>query len=1024
MLKGIISMVIRLRWLVVVFWLLLAGAVFLFAPSLSSLLSSDQASFLPQDVDSVKADRLTRELFSDKGGRSAAIIAIKRANGLTEEDRTYLKELNSFFDKKRDEFSISEIKSPFTNEQLKKEMFSKDGKAAMLALNLSIPSYNVKTNETILSIKSIAYDPQAGKASGAPPKPEGLEVAVTGDAAMSQEVNENVNKSMDLTVRITIILVLAILIIVYRSPFAPLVSLLTIGISFLVSRGIIAEMAEAGYKISSFTETFLIAVLFGAGTDYCLLLISRYKEELNAGKPSREALKAAFPNTGAAVISSGGTVLVGFLFMVFARFGLYNATGPSVAIGIAVTLLAVMTLLPAILGIFGERIFWPGHPAQPAARRSGTNSIWNRIAASVTSKPVRYILISLLVLLPFFVATGWSSRSYDQLKELPASTGSIRGFDIIKQSFSQGELMPVKIVMKTGTDAWSAESLKTIDEIAGNLAKADNVLKVRTATRPLGEKLTQASLPEQIGLLTDGIGELKSGLNPVADGLDEMGNGIDRIAEGTAQGGDGLQKLADGTGKAAAGINETKKGLGSLSAGTASISEGLKQINQNLENIKKGLDDSRTGLDGVSGALTQTRALMEKLMQQMPELTADKDFLTAYGSVKGASEGLAGVGAGLERSSEGMDSLSGGVSASKAGLDDIRSGIESAGKALASIESAMKEMEKSQSKAGTDIGGISAKLSEISKGLRESKDALKKMETALDDIRNASGEYSDAGNPLSGVFFLPPDTFDKYPDFKQAMENYISPNGDGVIMEVVLSIPPYTEKALDTVGELKRVVSDSIRGTSLKDAEFHFGGGTAVLSEVREITSRDFVVVMCLVLLGIFLVLVLLLRSLIAPVYLILTIIFSYITTMGISYLVFQVLLGYDGLHWTVQFFSFCVLVALGVDYNIFLMSRIKEEYRPGGNTASVAKALATTGGIITSCGIIMAGTFGAMMASPIRPLVEVGFAATVGLLLDTFIIRCLMVPAIAVKFGEVNWWPGRKLKVIPVIKDQSYLSK
>jgi RND superfamily putative drug exporter len=1020
MFKKIIGSVIRFKWAIVVFWLLLAGVVFLFTPNLSSLLNSDQAAFLPQDADSVKADRLSSELFKDKGGRSTAVIVIRRENGLTDEDRAYLKALNDFFDKNRGDFFISEINSPFKNKELEKEMYSKDGKAALLSLSLSIPSYNVRTNETAISIKNAVGAEQGKRIAGAPSKPEGLEAAVTGDAVMSQEENENINRSMDLTVKITIVLVLIILIIIYRSPFAPFVSLLTIGVSFIVSRGIIALMAEAGYRISSFTETFLIAVLFGAGTDYCLLFISRFKEELNVGKPHREALGAAFPNTGAAVLSSGCTVLVGFLFMVFARFGLFNATGPSVAIGMAVTLIAVMSLLPAILAIFGERIFWPGHlaaaRAQPRAVR--TNSPWNRIAASVTSKPVRHILISLLVLLPFFIAAGWSSRSYDQLKELPASTGSIRGFEIMKQSFSQGEMMPVKIVMKTAADAWSAKSLETIDEIAGNLAKADNVLKVRTATRPLGDKLTEASLPGQIRLMTEGIGELKDGLAPVADGLEEMGSGIDRIAEGTARGGGELQTLAEGTDQAASGIKETQKGLGSLSAGIKPISDGLKQINQNLEIIKNGLGDSKTGLDGISGVLLQTRSLMDKLMGQMPELAANGDFLQAYGSVKGAAEGLGGISAGLEKSGAGMDSLNSGIAASKAGLGDIKSGLDRAGASLAEIEAAMREMSKGQSKAGSDIGGIAEKLSEIAKGLSDSRDALKKMGSALDELRDASGEYSDADSPLSDVFFLPPEVLDKYPDFKEAMENYISPDGDGIILEVVLSIPPFTETSLNTIDELKRVVRDSIKGTPLEGSEFHIGGGTAVLSEVRDITSKDFTVVMCLVLLGIFIVLVILLRSLVAPVYLILTIIFSYITTMGISYLVFQVLLGYDGLHWTVQFFSFCVLVALGVDYNIFLMSRIKEEYRPGDTTGSVTRALASTGGIITSCGIIMAGTFGAMMASPIRPLLEVGFAATVGLLLDTFVIRCLMVPAIAVKFGEVSWWPGRKLKVIPVIEE------
>jgi len=171
-------------------------------------------------------------------------------------------------------------------------------------------------------------------------------------------------------------------------------------------------------------------------------------------------------------------------------------------------------------------------------------------------------------------------------------------------------------------------------------------------------------------------------------------------------------------------------------------------------------------------------------------------------------------------------------------------------------------------------------------------------------------------------------------------------------------------------------------------------------------------VVIVFVLLGIFLVLAILLRSLIAPIYLLFTIILSYISTLGITYLVFCVILGQDGLHWSVQFFSFCVLVALGVDYNIFLMSRVKEEYVPGQMKQSITRALATTGGIITSCGLIMAGTFGAMLSSPLRPMLQIGFAACIGLIIDTFIIRSLVVPSIAVLVGEMNWWPGRRVKV------------
>ena len=1026
MFKKLTSFITRFRYPLVIFWVLLAVVVFFVTPSLSSVSGSDQATFLPSDVESIKASKMLTDLFDNKGGRSSAVIVIKRDSGLSEADRGYLKDLEVYFDKNRSSLSITEMMSPFMNSEMEKELTSEDKKAAMLYLSLTTPSYNEVTNKTILEIKKVlGIGEPASAVSGAPVRPEGLKSAVTGDAAMSQEENENVNKSMDLTVKITILLVLVILILVYRSPIAPIVSLATVGVSFSIARGIIAAMVQLGFKVSSFTETFLIAVLFGAGTDYCLLLMSRYKEELASGKSSKDALLSALPGTGAAIISSGGTVMVGFLFMIFARFGLFNATGPSVAIGMVITLLAVMTLLPAVISILGEKIFWPRHPSRNT-EKIHISGFWQNIADTVTKKPLRFIITSLVILLPFFIAAGFSNRSYDQLQELPASTSSIQGFNMMKESFDQGKLMPLKIVMKTNKDMWSSQSLQTIDTIAENLSKSDHVLKVRTATRPLGEKITQASLPSQLERLTTGMNELGSGFSPVIKGLDEMKSGLDKIASGLTTGSFNISKLADGTEATAQGIGSTSDGISALSKGTASVADGLEQLSQSLYLLKDGLGTGKESLTEITSALQGTQKLLEGLGEQVPIIMINADYQRALGTLKQLQPSLVKLGGGLGESQQGLAAAKSGLDNSSNALDSIKEGLDRAKTGLDQIKASLSAVEQGQRQAGTGIAEIPAALTDITEGLEKSSNALTEMNNAFALIEDASAEYTkndtQGDNPLGSVFFLPTEALDEYPEFKKAMENYISPSSDAVIFEVILSIPPFTSEALDTVDDLYSVVDFSLKGTAFEGSEFHIGGATAVLSEVRDITSRDFTVVMCLVLLGIFAVLVILLRSLIAPLYLILTIIFSYITTMGISYLVFQVILGYDGLHWTVQFFSFCVLVALGVDYNIFLISRIKEEYRPGDVTGSIRRALASTGGIITSCGIIMAGTFAAMMVSPIKPLLEIGFTASIGLLLDTFIIRCLMVPAIAVKIGELNWWPGRRVKVISVDKEGNEL--
>jgi uncharacterized membrane protein YdfJ with MMPL/SSD domain len=232
--------------------------------------------------------------------------------------------------------------------------------------------------------------------------------------------------------------------------------------------------------------------------------------------------------------------------------------------------------------------------------------------------------------------------------------------------------------------------------------------------------------------------------------------------------------------------------------------------------------------------------------------------------------------------------------------------------------------------------------------------------------------------------------------------SYLSADGTAARLQVVLKVGPYAPEALAAVGQLRTAVNqDGATGV--------VEGSSAIVADLQASSNRDMVRVVIWVLAGVFVVLVLLLRALVAPLYLILTILLSYGATLGIVRVVFQNILGTSGVTWWVPIFMFVMLVALGMDYNIFLMGRVKEEVATSGNREGVRTAVARTGGIITSAGIIMAGTFGAMMSASILGLVQVGFAVAVGILLDTFVVRTALVPAIAVLLGRWSWWPRRQ---------------
>ncbi len=949
----------RFRWLIIAFWIVATLAVVLFAPNLSDKTENSQQSFLAKDSSPTMADKLTQELFPNKGGKSTALITFERDGGFTGADRKYAVAMEDYLIDNQKNLKIREIISPFSNKNLESELLSKDKNAAIMSISLTITSYTDKADSVILTLKKVIKHDKATANDKMPVKPAGLTMHLTGDATMNQEEMANVDKSMDLTVKITLILVALILLLIYRSPFAPLISLASIGISFTVSKGIIAILTGIGLKVSSFTETFLIAVLFGAGTDYCLLIISRYKEELSMGNDTKTSILNAMRGTGVAVLSSGGTVVIGFCFMIFAKFGLYNSTGPSVAIGVAITLFAVLTLVPAIIAVLGEKIFWPKKFKGQVQPKTLSHSIWAHIAKRVTKHPIKFIVIPLLIFTPFIIASNWIKPSYDQLSDLPTYTESRQGFDTIKKYFNQGEMLPIKIVMKTDDNLWTNESLQLIDKIADNLSRIDYVAKVRTATRPLGDKLTAVSLPNQIKQLSKGLGAIGSGFTPLVTGLSTVQTNINKISNGIESGSTQIGTLAGATGKVADGVNEITTGIDKLKDGSTQTASGLGVINQNIDSLKAGITQSKDGITTVSSSLANAKASLDGLLQEKPELASNQNFQTAYAIVDGVTTNTTAIVSGLTQLENGMAILKDAINSAKTGVLGIEGGLAKTNEALNKIEETLETMKKGQEKASSQLKLAANGLTKIANGLESGKNALDDMGSGVNGIQDATDGYTSENSILGNLFYLPSGALTKYPELKTAMSNYISPNNKGVIIDVVLSLGPFSDKALDTVDEINRVVKESIRNTSFDGSQFHVGGATSVFNSVREVTTADLKVVMIFVLAGIFVVLVLLLKSLISPIYIILTIVISYFTTLGITFFVFQVLLGYDGLNWAVQFFVFCILVALGVDYNIFLMARVKEEYRPGDIKRGVVRALISTGAIITSCGIIMAGTFG-----------------------------------------------------------------
>ncbi len=241
---------------------------------------------------------------------------------------------------------------------------------------------------------------------------------------------------------------------------------------------------------------------------------------------------------------------------------------------------------------------------------------------------------------------------------------------------------------------------------------------------------------------------------------------------------------------------------------------------------------------------------------------------------------------------------------------------------------------------------------------------------------------------------------DAYP-FKDATIKTI--NGES-LLEVTLTDNADSEEAQNTIVRMRDIVH-------AVDSSARVGGTTAVQLDTRESAKRDRTVVLPAVLVVITLILMLLLRSILAPILLLLTTVLSFAATLGLSAVVFNNIFGFPGADPSVVLYGFIFLVALGIDYNIFLMTRVREESLKLGTRRGVIRGLIVTGGVITSAGIVLAATFAALGVIPVLFLAQLAFIVAIGVLIDTIIVRSLLVPALVHDIGGAVWWPARNRK-------------
>jgi RND superfamily putative drug exporter len=739
--------VVRFRYLVVLAWIVAIVVSSHALPSLGSQVNNDNSQFLPSSAPSSQAANLLAPILGSSGTESeVTVVADRPAGPLTAADQAAVA---------REVRAVARVPLVIGARELGT---SPDGRATTLVVKLRVNGADIATQKTVLGEIAATFTRVAA--------PPGLELHLAGAIATNVANQKSSNSTGSKTQSLSLLLIIVLLLLIFRSLLAPLVTLLPAAFALLVSTRFIGGLGADGLKISEITELLLIVLILGAGTDYGLFLVFRVREELRHGLGTHDAVVHALVRVGESISASAGTVIFALLSLLLATFGIYKDLGIPLALGIAVMLVAGLTLLPALLAIFGKAVFWPSKVDRTPTKVGA----WSAVATRLVARPGLTLATGVVIFGALAAAAlGYHSGGFGGSLNAPAGSDAAAGNAALTRYFPGASANPANIALVYARPIWQDPSV------------------VVAAQRSLA----------------------RSG---------------------------------------------------------------------QLEQISGPLDPNGHAL------APETYARLHALL------------------------------------------------------------------------------------------GSPTRLAPID---------------------------PDPGR-------IPVAAYNAY----RSTSQFVAPDGKTIQFEANLRAGgQQSTAAMDATPAIRAVVaraaaaSGAIRGG--------LAGEAASLYDVSSTSNHDLTHIVPVAILAIAILLALVLRSGVAPLYLIVSVALSYLAALGVSTIAFIDIGGSKGITFILPFLMFLFLLALGEDYNILVMTRIREEAHDLPLHEAVVRAVARTGPTVTSAGLVLAGTFGVLAVaggsgssgSQIR---DIGFGLAIGILMDTFLVRTLIVPSVVALLGRWNWWPAK----------------
>ena len=749
---GIGAFAVKFRWLVIAAWIVAAVAVPKYLPSLASVTQGNNSAFLPANAPSQHAANLAAPFGISTNETPVPVVAAVSQGPLTTADQAWITSLQH------------DLKTVPTVVKVTDLGRSGDGQAEQLQVLSDVSGSNQNAVTDLINNLRTQIT-RAGP-------PAGMQVHLAGAIAIQVDQQKASGNTGNQVQGVALIFILILLLLIFRSLLAPIVTVVPAFLAVAIAGPLIGEAAHAGLKVSQLSQLMLIVLVLGAGTDYGLFLVFRVREELRDGKDPKDAVRAALIRVGETITFSALTVIAALLSLLAATFQIYSQLGIPLAIGIGTMLLAGLTLLPALLAVFGRAVFWP----TKTKAGTGKPGVWGRIAARIVVRPAIPLTIGIVAFGALAIAVpSYKPGGFGGTITAPAGSDSAAGTALLNKHFPQSSANPTNLVYKLTQPVWQ------------------NPQPLVTAEHQLAAS----------GLFTGITGPL----NPV----------------------------------------------------------GVTLTPQQYISLHSLLGNASALLPTPSGPLP-------------------------------------------------------------------------------------------------------------------------------------------AGVPLAAY------------QVYRATAQYVSSDGRTIQFQTGLKAgDPSTTAAMTAVPAVRSAASQLVK--TLGATDYGVGGEAPAFYDISQISDNDLVHVVPIAIVVIGLLLIMVMRSLVAPIYLIVSVALSFFAALGLSVIVFMKIGGSNGLTFILPFLMFVFLLALGEDYNILVMSRIREEAHHFPLREAVTRALNATGTTVTSAGLVLAGTFAVFAViggrgsggSQIR---DVGVGLALGVLMDTFIVRTVLVPCTVILIGRWNWWPSKLSQV------------